>query len=96
MILYEKIIRRQRHKYIALSININKGKNIWRMLEVIHSIFSSHFGYIPKQWQFLITLLKSTKFNDGIKNRRDEISQIYSLTYSALSLTFDLILFLIM
>ena len=90
-ILYEKIIHCKNHKYIALSINIDKGKNIWRMLEVIHLILSDHFDYIPKQWQSLITLLKSTKFNNGIKNRNDGLLQIYSLTYSALNLFNDFV-----
>lgn len=63
------------------------------MLEVIHSIFSNHYKYIPKQWQSLITLLKSTKFNNGIKNRTNGILQIYSLAYFALNLTYDFIEF---
>jgi hypothetical protein len=92
MILYEKIIQCNKHKYIALSINIDKGKNIWRMLENMHSILFNNFDYIPKKWQSLIILLKSTKFNNGIKNRENGILQIYSLTYSALNFIEDFVI----
>jgi hypothetical protein len=65
MLLYEKLIKCEKHNLIAWHLNAYNNQNIWLVLVALHQVFISIFSNLPEVWisflQFLTTFQPKNK-----------------------------------